>query len=271
MYFTAAVPPAAEPELVNRVQGNADLMPSDITGFNIYHPGSDQWVFRPGPVFHNVVLFDELNRATPRAQSALLEAMAERQVSVDGQVRHLPRPFVVLATQNPTTDLGTFPLVSGQRDRFAVQLSLGLPDLATERQVMFGGGGESSLRSLGPASSARYLEAAPAALAGVYVADEVADYVLALVAGTRRLPSVMVGASPRASQALLAVSRALAAMAGRDYIIPDDVQWAAGPVLAHRLELRGAAPPEAASQLVAGLVAATPVPIKRTVPTGMSS
>ena len=114
---------------MGRVQGNSDLLPSDVTGFNIYHPSSDRWVFRPGPVFNNVVLFDELNRSTPRAQAALLEAMAERQVSVDGETMALPSPFIVLATQNPASDLGTFPLVAAQRDRFTVQLSLGLPDL----------------------------------------------------------------------------------------------------------------------------------------------
>jgi MoxR-like ATPase len=245
---------------VGRVQGNADLLPSDITGFNVYHPGSDSWVFRAGPVFHNVVLFDELNRATPRAQSALLEAMAERQVSIDGDPRPLPRPFVVIATQNPLTDLGTFPLVSGQRDRFAIQLSLGLPDAATERQVMFGLGGEAAVRQLRPVAPPHHLEQAPAALRTVHVAESVASYVLGLVAATRNHPAIAVGCSPRASQTLLGVSRAIAAMSSRDYVTPDDVQLAAGPAIAHRLELHGGASSTAAWSIVGDLLNRVPVP-----------
>ncbi|MDH4144571.1 MAG: MoxR family ATPase [Acidimicrobiia bacterium] len=245
---------------VGRIQGNADLLPSDITGFSVYHPSTDEWVFRAGPVFNNIVLFDELNRATPRAQAALLEAMAERQASVDGVVRPLPQPFVVIATQNPVTDIGTFPLVPGQRDRFAVQLSLGLPGPEVERAVMFGQGGEGALAAIGPVAGLGYLAQAPAALDAVHVDGALADYILELVAATRAHPMVAVGVSPRASKVLVQMSRALAAMGNRTYVVPDDIQLAAGPALAHRLELHGGAASATAWAIVQEIIARTPVP-----------
>ena len=247
---------------MGRVQGNADLLPSDVTGFNVYHPSSDRWVFKPGPVFNNVVLFDELNRATPRAQAALLEAMAERQASVDGETLPLPLPFFVLATQNPLSDLGTFPLVAAQRDRFTLQLSLGLPDFHTERQIMLGAGGNDALALLPAVASLDTLSAAPTVLKGVFVAKPIADYILNLVRGTRQHPRIAVGCSPRAAQALIAVSRALAVLDGREFVTPDDVQFAAGPVMAHRLELQGfvAGHPSAGADAIREVLGQQPVP-----------
>ena len=245
---------------VGRVQGNADLLPADITGFSVYREDTGEWLFRPGPVFNNVVLFDEINRATPRAQAAMLEAMAERQVSVDGVVRPLASPFVVIATQNPLSDLGTFPLVSGQRDRFAVMLTLGLPDRHTERAIMFGQGGEAALAELHPVVGAEDLAGARLGIAAIHVAEPVAGYLLDLVRATRAHPGIAVGASPRATQTLLAVSRVLAAIAGRDYVVPDDVQLAAPPVLAHRVDLHGGPSSATAWAIVKDILARVPVP-----------
>jgi MoxR-like ATPase len=220
---------------VGRIQGTADLLPTDITGVTVFDQSTGAWKFRPGPVFANVVLFDEINRATPRAQSALLEAMAERQVTADGTTYRVPDPFIVIATQNPLGDAGTFPLGEGQRDRFALRLTIGLPDVATERALLLGEGGEPELARLQPVTSPAQLAAAQADVARVHLAGPVADYLLAVVTALRTNPAVAHGPSPRASLVLARVARSLAVLGGRTFVSPDDVQRAAGPVLGHRL------------------------------------
>jgi MoxR-like ATPase len=246
---------------VGRVQGTPDLLPVDITGFSVFNPGSGQWTFRAGPIFHHVVLVDEVNRATPRAQSALLEAMAEGQVTVDGVVRPLPGPFCVLATQNPQSDAGTFPLSAGQRDRFAVVVSLGLPAREAERAVVLGEGGPNALAHLQPVASPQQLAAASQELEGLHVAPPVIDYVLDVVDAARRHPEATAGVSPRGSQMLFRVARALAALDGRGYVIPEDVKAAAPAVLAHRLDVGGTGSVSAGRRVVAQVIDSVPVPV----------
>ncbi len=218
-----------------RVQGTSDLLPADITGVTIFDRDSREWDFRPGPVFHNVVLVDEINRATPRAQSALLEAMGEGQVTVDGSAHPLPTPFFVIATQNPYGDVGTFPLVEGQADRFAIVVSLGLPGREAERAVLQGVGGPDTLDGLQPVVDGPGLLRAVAEVNRVHLAPAIADYVLDIVEATRSSPAVQHGASPRAARTLLQVAKAHAVIAGRDFVAPDDVKAVAVPALAHRL------------------------------------
>ncbi|MDQ3980204.1 MAG: AAA family ATPase [Actinomycetota bacterium] len=243
-----------------RLQGTADLMPTDITGVSVYDRNRHAWEFHPGPIFHNVVLVDEINRATPRAQSALLEAMGERQVTVDGVAHPLPSPFFVIATQNPYGDVGTFPLVEGQCDRFALVVSLGLPGREAERAMLRGNGGPAALDRLQPVCSGDELLAAVGAVEATYVAPALAEYVLDLVTATRSHAELGHGASPRAALTLLAVAKAIAAVAGRDFVTPDDVKAVAVAVLAHRVGAvtrRGTEPSRA---LVADLVDTVPVP-----------
>ncbi len=218
-----------------RVQGTADLLPSDLTGVSVYEDDSHTWSFRPGPLFNNVALVDELNRATPRTQSALLEAMAERQVTVDGESHLLPQPFFVIATQNPHGDLGTFPLVAGQRDRFAVSLSLGLPGREAERQLVRGLGGEPQLDKLTPIADLRYWMNLRAEVETIFVHQLVSDYALDLIDLVRSRTGRDQPLSTRAALMLLNVSRAHALVGGRRHVSPDDVQAVAPAVLAHRL------------------------------------
>ena len=220
---------------VGRIQGTPDLLPADITGFSIYHPGSGEWLFRAGPIFNDVVLFDEINRATPRAQSALLEAMAEAQATVDGVPRRLSESLFVIATQNPQNDVGTFPLSAGQRDRFAVVLALGLPEREVEREIVTGIGGLAAAEALSAVVDRATLLRAVQAVAAVHAAPPLVDYVLDLAAASRRDPR-LVGLSPRGSRVLLRVAQAYAVLAGRSFVVPDDVQAVALAVLAHRLE-----------------------------------
>lgn len=243
-----------------RVQGTADLMPADITGVSVYDRNRHEWDFHPGPVFHNVVLVDEINRATPRAQSALLEAMGEGHVTVDGQNHPLPTPFFVVATQNPYGDVGTFPLVEGQCDRFALVVSLGLPGREAERAMLAGDGGPTALDALRPVATGQQLAAAVAAVDRTYVAPAIADYVLDLVAATRNHPELDHGASPRAARTLLQVAKAYAAVAGRDFVTPDDVKAVAVAVLAHRVGAVTRRGTEAMRPVVGDLVAAVAIP-----------
>ena len=243
-----------------RVQGTADLMPADITGVSVYDRNRHEWDFHPGPVFHNVVLVDEINRATPRAQSALLEAMGEGQVTVDGHNHPLPTPFFVVATQNPYGDVGTFPLVEGQCDRFALVVSLGLPGREAERAMLAGDGGPAALDNLRPVATGEQLAAAVAAVDGAYVAPAVADYVLDVVAATRNHPELDHGASPRAARTLLQVAKAYAAVAGRDFVTPDDVKAVAVAVLAHRVGAVTRRGTEAMRPVVRELVAGVAIP-----------
>jgi MoxR-like ATPase len=219
-----------------RVQGTPDLLPSDLTGVTVYEEDRRDWTFHPGPLFHNVVLVDELNRATPRTQSSLLEAMAERQVTVDGVTHALPDPFLVVATQNPQGgDLGTFPLVSGQRDRFAISLSLGLPGRDAELRVLAGDGGQRALDALTPIAPLDRWRELRAAVDDVYVHPAVARYVLDVVDTVRRRSGSRQPVSTRAAIMLQRVARGHALVAGRDHVAPDDVQAVAVPVLAHRI------------------------------------
>lgn len=218
-----------------RVQGTPDLLPADVTGVSVLDQADGTWRFRPGPLFANVVLVDEINRATPRTQSALLEAMEEGQVSADGATRRLPDPFVVIATQNPEEHAGTFPLVEGQRDRFAIALAIGLPDRNAEREILAGSGGIDALGGLQPIAEADDLRRATAALRNVHVAPALIDYVLDLVAATREHDGVSLGASPRASVSMLRTAQAYAVAAGRTFVTPDDVKAVTVAALAHRI------------------------------------
>jgi MoxR-like ATPase len=218
-----------------RIQGHPDLLPSDISGVSVYSAESRTWEFKPGPVFANVLLFDELNRTPPRSQAALLEAMEERQVTVDGQSWPLPVPHLVLATQNPIGHAGTYPLVESQMDRFLLATSLGYPDAATEARLALGRGAQPTLDTLAPVAGLDELKAAQRATLEVYVAPAVAEYAVSIVRATRSLPGVMLGASPRAAIALLAAARAYAVLEGRDFTAPGDIKAVAPACLSHRL------------------------------------
>lgn len=222
-----------------RIQFTPDLVPSDVTGASIYNPKSGELSFRPGPVFANLVLGDEINRAPPKTQSALLEAMSEQQVTVEGVTRELPSPFIVLATQNPIEFEGTYPLPEAQLDRFLMRVGVGYPSAVDEVEML-----ERRLARSAPtvelhavADRATFL-AAQEAVEQVHAAPDLVSYIVALVAATRAHPGVQVGASPRGSLALLAASRARAAIRGRDFVTPEDVKALAGPCLDHRLSLR---------------------------------
>jgi MoxR-like ATPase len=220
---------------VRRVQFTPDLLPSDITGVSAYNQERRDFEFKPGPVFANIVLGDEINRASPKTQSALLEAMEERQVTVDGTTYSLQEPFMVIATQNPVEMEGTYALPEAQRDRFTARISLGYPQPASEREMLDTHGGASPLDQLRSVARASDVQELVVAVRKVLVSDQVKDYIISLANATRTSPELRLGASPRAALHLLRASRAWAALDGRDYVIPDDVQRLARPVLAHRL------------------------------------
>jgi MoxR-like ATPase len=248
---------------VGRVQGTADLLPADITGVTIFDQERRDWDFRPGPLFNHVLLVDEINRATPRAQSALLEAMAEGHVTVDGSQHDLPEPFLVLATQNPFGDAGTFPLIAGEYDRFAVSVSLGLPGREVERALLRGTGGLAALEMLDAVTDPTGLALCQREVASLHVSSAVEDYVLDIAEATRNSRSGSTGErgmSPRATQALLAVARGYAATVGRSYVMPDDVQAVANAVLAHRLQGESTAGLGAASAVVAEMLTSVAIP-----------
>jgi MoxR-like ATPase len=220
---------------VRRVQFTPDLLPSDITGVSAYNRARDEFEFKPGPVFANIVLGDEINRASPKTQSALLESMEERQVTVDGTTYALQEPFMVIATQNPVEMEGTYPLPEAQRDRFTARIALGYPPPAAERDMLDSHGTVSPLDQLTAVARASDVQELVVAVRRVHVSDQVKDYIISLANATRTSPELRLGASPRATLHLLRASRAWAALDGRDYVIPDDVQRLARPVLAHRL------------------------------------
>ena len=221
-----------------RVQCTPDLLPNDISGVSVYHPPSGEFQFRPGPIFSNILLADEINRATPRTQSALLEAMGERQVTVDGITYPLEAPFLVLATENPIEFEGTFPLPEAQLDRFLLQLAVGYPALDDEARMLRSISGRHPIETLAPVVGPEALPELQRAVDGIHVADAVVDYILRLVTATRAHFDVALGASPRASLALYRAAQAAAALAGREFVIPDDVKRLAAPVLRHRLLLK---------------------------------
>jgi MoxR-like ATPase len=220
---------------VQRVQFTPDLLPSDITGVSAYNQERRDFEFKPGPVFANILLGDEINRASPKTQSALLECMEERQVTVDGTTYVLQAPFMVIATQNPVEMEGTYPLPEAQKDRFTARISLGYPSASAERAMLESHGATSPLDLLEPVARASDVQDLVIAVRGVLVSDQVKEYLINLANATRTSPELRLGASPRATLHLLRISRAWAALDGRDYVIPDDVQALAAPVLAHRL------------------------------------
>jgi MoxR-like ATPase len=220
---------------VRRIQFTPDLLPSDITGVSAYNQERREFEFKPGPVFANIVVGDEINRASPKTQSALLECMEERQVTVDGRTYTLTPPFMVIATQNPIEMEGTYPLPEAQRDRFTARISMGYPSAESELAMLDAHGSSSPLDRLEPVAEAEDLRELIAAVRTVHVAEPLKQYVIRLVSATRSSPELRLGASPRATLHLLRASRARAALDGRDFVIPDDVQALALPVLAHRL------------------------------------
>jgi MoxR-like ATPase len=247
---------------VRRVQFTPDLLPSDITGVSIYNQDRRDFEFKPGAIFANVVLGDEINRASPKTQSALLECMEEGQVTVDGMTYRLQTPFIVVATQNPIEMEGTYPLPEAQRDRFMARLSMGYPSAEAEQAMLGSHGSASPLDQVKPVATAAEVRELVAATREVWVSEAVRRYVVSLAEATRSTPDLRLGASPRASLHLLRASRAHAALAGRDHVLPDDVQALAVPVLAHRLLLT----PEAlmarrsAADIVTAVAGRVPVP-----------
>jgi MoxR-like ATPase len=221
-----------------RVQCTPDLLPTDITGVSVFNQKTTEFEFRPGPIFAQIVLADEINRATPRTQAALLEAMAERRVTVDGQGYSLKPPFVVVATQNPIDHEGTFPLPEAQLDRFLIRLSLGYPSLEEESDLLDRLQKSHPIDAIGPVATANDLLACQQAVREIHVDEKVRRYLLQLVHGTRTHEDVHLGGSPRASISLFRAAQALAAVGGRDFVLPDDVKRLALPVLGHRLILR---------------------------------
>ncbi|MEC5163627.1 MULTISPECIES: AAA family ATPase [unclassified Janthinobacterium] len=219
----------------NRIQFTSDLLPADVAGISIYEREKNSFVFHPGPIFTQVLLADEINRATPKTQSGLLEAMEERQVSADGVTRALPEPFFVIATQNPAHQVGTFPLPESQLDRFLMCLSLGYPDPAAERALLLGEDRRSMLKTLPAAMTPVELGVAQRALRAIHTSAALVDYVQALAQASRQNGAFAEGLSPRAAIALLQAARAWAALEGRDHVIPEDVQAVLVPVCAHRL------------------------------------
>ncbi len=250
---------------VKRIQFTPDLLPSDVTGVSAFNQERREFEFKPGPVFANIVVGDEINRASPKTQSALLESMEEGQVTVDGTTFPLESPFMVIATQNPVEMEGTYPLPEAQRDRFTARISIGYPTAAAELEMIETHGAASPLDDVKPVAHANDIRDLAAAVRGVMVSDLLKQYVISLVNATRSNEELRLGASPRATLHLLRASRAWAALDGRDYVIPDDVQALAVPVLAHRLlptpeALVAGQLPE---QVLAGIVARLPLPARR--------
>ena len=247
---------------VSRVQFTPDLLPGDITGMSIFNRQASEFEFRPGPVFANIVIADEINRASPKTQSALLECMAEHQVTVDGATYALASPFMVVATQNPIEMDGTYPLPEAQRDRFTARVSVGYPDPQAELAMVDEHASADPLDVLRPVTDARRVRAVVEAVRRVRLGPEVRQYCVELVGATRRLAELRLGASPRATLQLVRASKAQAALAGRNYVVPDDVQAVAVPVLAHRLLLGpdAQAARRSAADIVRGLLGRQAVP-----------
>jgi MoxR-like ATPase len=246
---------------LSRVQGHPDLLPSEITGVSVFGPDTGSWDFRPGPVFANIVLVDELNRTPPRTQSALLETMEERQVSVDGESWPLPHPHMVIATQNPQSQRGTFPLVESQLDRFSMATSLGYPDAAHEAQLALHGGGKYALVELLPVCTTEEWLGAQRATESVPVQPSIADYAVALCRASRTAPGVHLGASPRGAIWLVRSAQAHAVLSSRNYVVPDDVKAVAVSCLSHRLlTVEGDEGFGQAVTVVEELLEATPAP-----------
>ncbi|MBN1303595.1 MAG: MoxR family ATPase [Anaerolineales bacterium] len=246
----------------NRIQFTPDMLPSDVTGVSIFNQETRQFEFRPGPIIGQIVLADEINRATPKTQAALLEAMEERQVTVDGVTHVLPQPFMVLATQNPIEYEGTFPLPEAQLDRFLMRVRLGYPAPSDEIRILEAQQVQHPIETLGSVASGEDVLAAGEAVKKTYVSDAVKRYIIELTGQTRQSGDVYLGASPRGSLGLFRAGQARAALAGRDYVLPDDVKDLAGPVLAHRIIVGPAARLRelSAEKIVQETVYSIPVP-----------
>jgi MoxR-like ATPase len=244
---------------VGRVQFTPDLLPSDLTGVTVYRQELSTFEFHPGPLFATVVIGDEINRASPKTQSALLECMQERQVTVDGTSHPLPRPFMVIATQNPVEMEGTYALPEAQRDRFMAQVSIGYPPEESELELLANGGWDPA--TTGAVLTQQEVTGLIESVRAVYVSDAIRRYVLALVRATREHHAVELGASPRAGLQLIALARAVAAISGRDFVLPDDVQEVLVPVLGHRLALnRSSRSSTRPADVLSELGRAVPVP-----------
>lgn len=249
---------------VRRIQFTPDLLPSDITGVSVYNQERRDFEFKPGGVFANIVVGDEINRASPKTQSALLEAMEERQVSVDGVTYELELPFMVVATQNPIEMEGTYPLPEAQRDRFTARIQMGYPTKNAEMDMLEHHGSHDPLGALQPVTDAATIMGLIQAVKQVYVAPAVKEYLISVVTATRNSPDLRLGASPRSSLQLLRSSRAYAAVAGRDYVSPDDIAALAGPVLSHRVlpSTDAQLARHSVSDIIDAVVRSVPVPDK---------
>jgi MoxR-like ATPase len=248
-----------------RIQFTPDLLPTDVTGVNVYNQEQGDFEFKPGAIFANIVLGDEINRAGPKTQSALLESMEERQVTVDGVSYQLGIPFIVLATQNPIEHEGTYPLPEAQLDRFTMRLAIGYPGPEAESEILATHGTASTLEDIGPVTDAAGVAQLIEAARQVHVADALRRYIVDIADATRRHPDLYLGASPRAAIMLLRAARGLAAAEARDYVIPDDVKQLAIPVLAHRIIVSADAAMSArsAETVLSELLDEVPVPVKR--------
>ncbi len=246
----------------SRIQFTPDVMPSDVTGVTVYHQSSEAFEFHPGPVFASILLADEINRATPRTQAALLEAMEERTVTVDGHTHDLPDPFLVIATQNPVESAGTYPLPEAQLDRFLIRASMGYPEHSAEVAVVAAHHEGHRVSDVEPAIDVSATDRLIKAAESVHIEPDLVEYIVSLVESTRDAPGVVLGSSPRGSIGLLRASRAWALIQDRDYVVPGDIQHLAVPVLAHRLILSidVRAKGETAADLVASLIDRIPTP-----------
>ena len=247
---------------VRRVQFTPDLLPSDITGVSVYNQSTREFEFRPGGVFANIVIGDEINRASPKTQSALLECMAERQVTVDNVTYHLESPFMVIATQNPVEMEGTYPLPEAQRDRFLARVSIGYPVPAAEIAMLANHGEISPLEDLEPVTDSAEIRKLCAIVSQIHVSDAVQRYAVALTSATRQSPELLLGASPRATLHLVRAAKARAALHRRDYVLPDDLRALVQPVLAHRLlpSAEAAVGGRSVAVILEGIAAQVPVP-----------
>jgi MoxR-like ATPase len=247
---------------VRRIQFTPDLLPSDITGVSVYNADERDFEFKPGPVFANIVVGDEINRASPKTQAALLECMEERQVTVDGVTYVLEAPFLVLATQNPIDMEGTYPLPEAQRDRFMARISMGYPDRNAEILMLSEHAAEDPLATLQPVSDATEVRLLISAVRSVYVSEPIKAYAVDLADATRKATDVRLGASPRAALQLVRAAKAWAALAGREYVIPDDLQYLLAPVLGHRLLLTAEAHVggRSVADVITRVVRGTPIP-----------
>ncbi|MBE7459649.1 MAG: AAA family ATPase [Zoogloeaceae bacterium] len=244
----------------HRIQCTADMLPADIIGVSIYDRNTGAFQFHPGPIFAQIILVDEINRATPKSQSALLEAMEEQQVTCEGETRPLPEPFFVIATQNPYHQIGTFPLPESQLDRFLMRIEMGYPDQAAERELLAGADRRDMVAALNPCMEPGELIELQRSVRKVHVSEALISYVQAIVDHTRRSPDYEVGLSPRAALALLRAARAWALIDHRDLVIPEDIQAVLPAVTGHRLRSASGVTASSASSLATALVGAVPIP-----------